>query len=207
MTLDEYTGDVLPPELVMASKEEEVVAMESVWKVWGVVPVAEAWRVTGRKPLGGRWVCCNKGGRQSPDIRARWCAKEVTTYDIDDIKNLRLKQLTEKVADLCDLQPTPASMVRPPRKEMLKELRGELAQALVDAEAELEAMGGSVSAASMISAKTAKSKAASVKSAATAKSAASTAKSAAAAPAAAAPPPTPRSFLSADDVSADACAE
>ena len=46
-------------------------------------------------------------------------------------------------------------MVRPPRKEMLKELRGELAQALVDAEAELEAMGGSVSAASMISAKTA----------------------------------------------------
>ena len=75
-----------------------------------------------------------------------------------------------------------ASMVRPPRKEMLKELRGELAQALVDAEAELEAMGGSVSAASMISAKTAKSKAASVKSAATAKSAASTAKSAAAAP-------------------------
>ena len=48
---------------------------------------------------------------------------------------------------------------------------------------------GSVSAASMISAKTAKSKAASVKSAATAKSAASTAKSAAAAPAAAAPLP------------------
>ena len=130
--------------------------------------------------------------KRENDSKIEWTrvnAKEVTTYDIDDIKNLRLKQLTEKVADLCDLQPTPASMVRPPRKEMLKELRGELAQALVDAEAELEAMGGSVSAASMISAKTAKSKAASVKSAATAKSAASTAKSAAAAPAAAAPLP------------------
>ena len=130
--------------------------------------------------------------KRENDSKIEWTrvnAKEVTTYDIDDIKNLRLKQLTEKVADLCDLQPTPASMVRPPRKEMLKELRGELAQALVDAEAELEAMGGSVSAAAMISAKTAKSKAASVKSAATAKSAASTAKSAAAAPAAAAPLP------------------
>ena len=58
--------------------------------------------------------------------------KEVTIY-IDDIKNLRLKQLTEKVADLCDLQPTPASMVRLPRKEMLKELRGEPATGAVDA--------------------------------------------------------------------------
>ena len=52
-TLDEYTGDVLPPSLVAAAKEEEVAAMEGVWDVWGVVPVAEAWRATGRKPIGG----------------------------------------------------------------------------------------------------------------------------------------------------------
>ena len=32
---------------------------------------------------GGRWVCCNKGDRESPDIRARWCAKEVATYKSD----------------------------------------------------------------------------------------------------------------------------
>ena len=57
--------------------------MESVWDVWDVVPVAEAWRVTGRKPIGGRWVCTNKGDRQSPDVRARWCAKEVATYKSD----------------------------------------------------------------------------------------------------------------------------
>ena len=57
--------------------------------------------------------------KRENDSKIEWTrlnAKEVTTYDIDDIKNLRLKQLTEKVADLCDLQPTPASMVRPPRK-------------------------------------------------------------------------------------------
>ena len=69
--------------------------------------------------------------KRENDSKIEWTrlnAKEVTTYDIDDIKNLRLKQLTEKVADLCDLQPTPASMVRPPRKEMLKELRGRAAE-------------------------------------------------------------------------------
>ena len=58
-------------------------AMEDVWNVWGVVPVAEAWRATGRKPIGGRWVCCNKGDREGPAIRARWCAKEVATYTSD----------------------------------------------------------------------------------------------------------------------------
>ena len=82
-TLGEYTGDVLPAALVAAAKEEEVAAMEGVWDVWGVVPVAESLRVTGRTPIKGRWVCCNKGDRQSPDIRARWCAKEVAAYKSD----------------------------------------------------------------------------------------------------------------------------
>ena len=82
-TLDEYTGDVFPATLVAAAKEQEVAAMEGVWDVWGVVPVAESLRVAGRKPIKGRWVCCNKGDRQSPDIRARWCAKEVATYKSD----------------------------------------------------------------------------------------------------------------------------
>ena len=43
-------------------------------------------------------------------------AGRITIYRLDDEKNLRLHQLKEQVADLCDLQPTPASMVRPPRK-------------------------------------------------------------------------------------------
>ena len=82
-TLDEYTGGVLPEELVAAAKMEEVQAMESVWDVWGVVPVKGAWKVTGRRPIGGKWVCSNKGDRENPDVRARWCAKEVAAYKSD----------------------------------------------------------------------------------------------------------------------------
>ena len=82
-TFDGYTGDVLPEKLVTAAKMEEVQAMESVWDVWGVVPVDEAWKVAGRRPIGGKWVCSNKGDRENPDVRARWCAKEVATYKSD----------------------------------------------------------------------------------------------------------------------------
>ena len=71
-------------------------------------------------------------------------------------RSRRLLELKEKVADLCDLQPTPASMVRPPRKEMLSNLRGELAAALADVEEELDAMGGSVTAKSVKSTATAR---------------------------------------------------
>ena len=66
-------------------------------------------------------------------------------FPLDSFENRRLEQLKEKVSDLCDLQPTPAVMVRPKRREMLKELRSELASSLEDVEAELERLGGSAS--------------------------------------------------------------
>ena len=82
-------------------------------------------------------------------------------FPLDSFENRRLEQLKEKVSDLCDLQPTPAVMVRPKRREMLKELRSELASSLEDVEAELERLGGSAStvtvAKSMAAASTKKS--------------------------------------------------
>jgi hypothetical protein len=127
---------------------------------------------------------------------------KITHYSIESAKHARLHNLKEAVADLCDMQPTPANMVRPPRKvlrcphalphilgpacrmrhpplpctlqEMLHDLQKELAVALKDVESELEAMGGSVS--DMVSVKsgmTGKS-ATTAKSAATARSAATT---------------------------------
>ena len=70
---------------------------------------------------------------------------ESTLYPLDSMEHVRLEQLKDKVADLVDLQPTQASMVRPPRKEMLKKLRGELVASLEDVEKKLEEMGGSAS--------------------------------------------------------------
>ena len=52
-TLDEYTGDVLPASLVAAAKEEEVAAMEGIWGVWDVVPVAAPFKAAGKNPIWG----------------------------------------------------------------------------------------------------------------------------------------------------------
>ena len=41
---------------------------------------------------------------------------KITHYSIESAKHARLHNLKEAVADLCDMQPTPANMVRPPRK-------------------------------------------------------------------------------------------
>lgn len=79
---DEYTGDELPPQLVREARAEEVAMMEE-WAVWDVVEVAEAHRVTGKPPLKGRWVDTNKGDRARPDVRSRWCAKELALHRSD----------------------------------------------------------------------------------------------------------------------------
>jgi len=81
-------------------------------------------------------------------------APDSSIYELDSEKFARLSTLKSKVADLCDLQPTPASMVRPPRKEALKELKKELTAALEDVEGKLDQLGGS---ASTVSTRTARS--------------------------------------------------
>eukprot|EP00969_Alexandrium_andersonii_P328328 14508150-Alexandrium_andersonii.AAC.1 len=44
--------------------------------VWDVVSIGEAYRLAGKRPLMGRWVDCNKGGRGQCDVRCRWVATE-----------------------------------------------------------------------------------------------------------------------------------
>lgn len=41
---------------------------------------------------------------------------EKTVFEMDSREYERLEALKKNVSDLCDLQPTQASMVRPPRK-------------------------------------------------------------------------------------------
>ena len=41
---------------------------------------------------------------------------EKTIFPMDSVEFAKMDSLKSRVSDLCDLQPTPASMVRPPRK-------------------------------------------------------------------------------------------
>ena len=91
-------------------------------------------------------------------------------YPMDSVQFAKLSKLKDDVADLCDLQPTSSSMVRPARKTLLKGLKAELESALADCESELEQLGGSASTVSRTTAKSA----ATAKSNATKKSFAST---------------------------------
>lgn len=57
--------------------------------------------------------------RHEHQSKAEWGkqhAADSTVFGLETREFARLEGLKEKVADLCDLQPTPASMVRPPRK-------------------------------------------------------------------------------------------
>jgi Lon protease-like protein len=57
-----------------------------------------------------------KGEQSSKKAWAKQNAAEKLIYQPESDKLMRLEALKNEVADLCDLQPTPASMVRPPRK-------------------------------------------------------------------------------------------
>ena len=57
--------------------------------------------------------------KREKDSKKEWGLQhgsETTLYPLDSFEHVRMEQLKDKVADLVDLQPTQASMVRPPRK-------------------------------------------------------------------------------------------
>ena len=90
----------------------------------------------------------NEMHKREHDSQKEWGrqhAENASVYHLASAQQQRLEKLKSQVADLCDLQPTPSSMLRPPRKDMLKSLRAELATALSDVESELDAIGGSAS--------------------------------------------------------------
>jgi hypothetical protein len=80
---DENTGELLPPDLVAASRAEELEFMHG-WQVWDEVPVAECLARTGKKPLGSRWVDVNKGDKRRFDVRSRLVAQEIAFRKNDD---------------------------------------------------------------------------------------------------------------------------
>ena len=66
---DENTGELLPPELVAASRSEELQFIDG-WQVWDEVPISECLQRAGKKPIGTRWIDVNKGDHIRPRFAA-----------------------------------------------------------------------------------------------------------------------------------------
>jgi hypothetical protein len=77
---DEYSGEPLDEKLTKQAKDEELRYFHSKG-VWRVVPRAQA---AGRRVVGTRWVSCNKGDAEHPEIRCRLVCQEVKTYQSDE---------------------------------------------------------------------------------------------------------------------------
>ena len=73
--LDEYTGEELPFPLIRAAIEDELTYFND--KVWQLATKAEMDAVPESILVRCRWVLCNKGDSQAPDVRARLVATEV----------------------------------------------------------------------------------------------------------------------------------
>ena len=73
--VDEYTGEVLDPLLVQAAIMEELNYLNDV--VWDVETKTSMTAVLDHIFVRSRWVLCNKGDADSPDIRARLVACEL----------------------------------------------------------------------------------------------------------------------------------
>ena len=79
---DEYTGEVLPQHLVQEAIAEELAYFNSV--VWESTDKATAETADDYKLVRTRWVMCNKGDLENPDVRARLVACEVNDGSKND---------------------------------------------------------------------------------------------------------------------------
>ena len=73
---DEYTGEILPMELVQAAIMEELNYF-SEKTFWAAAEYSEMKANTNSAFARMRWVLCNKGGEKDPDVRARLVACEI----------------------------------------------------------------------------------------------------------------------------------
>ena len=77
---DEYSGEPLDEKLAERAKEEELRFFHSKG-VWKIVPRGDA---AGQRVVGTRWVSCNKGDAEHPEIRCRLVCQEVKTYQSEE---------------------------------------------------------------------------------------------------------------------------
>ena len=85
--IDEFTGLVLPHDLVVEARRQELSFMQDLG-VWKLVRLEEAISIGGCQPFGARWVNVDKGSPSAPEVRCRLCVQETkrrTTISVDDL--------------------------------------------------------------------------------------------------------------------------
>ena len=80
--VDEYTREVLPHALVQEAIREELEYFNP--HVWELADAKHIMQDSDAKLIKTRWVICNNGDVNCPDIRARLVATEINTYKPDD---------------------------------------------------------------------------------------------------------------------------
>ena len=80
--LDEYAIEILPPHLIQAAIIEEFEYCNN--RVWDISDVKAMKAFPDSKLVRCRWVLCNKGDAQNPDVRARLVACEVNYSSKED---------------------------------------------------------------------------------------------------------------------------
>jgi len=80
---DEYTGEVLPPQLIRDAIEDELNDFNS--KVWQISPIEDTQKVLDHILVRSRWVLSNKGDSQAPDVRAKLASCELNKGDRNDM--------------------------------------------------------------------------------------------------------------------------
>ena len=73
--VEEYTGELLPTKLIRTAIEDELNYFNS--KAWEITTEEEMRKIPDVIFTRCRWVLCNKGDRDSPDVRARLVACEL----------------------------------------------------------------------------------------------------------------------------------
>ena len=73
--VDEYTGQVLDPELARSAIIEELDYFNS--RVWEISTKEEMEAVPGYIYVRSKWACCSKGDDTMPDVRCRLVACEI----------------------------------------------------------------------------------------------------------------------------------
>ena len=81
--LDEYTNEVLAPHLIRPAIEHELNYLNS--KVWELSTMEEMKATPDHVLTRSRWVLCNKGDSDSPDVRARLVSCELNNGDRNDM--------------------------------------------------------------------------------------------------------------------------